>query len=81
MEYWTNREIKNLVELYGYYKVPIYEIGIILNKKQIIIIQKLIDLKLIDDIRLTLNQEQNNQINPLEVLYRVQNDLNRRMGK
>jgi hypothetical protein len=46
---WTKDEIKNLIELFVKYHVPIPEIVPILSKSESSIKQKLIELKLIDD--------------------------------
>jgi hypothetical protein len=76
---WTIPEIKNLIELYKYYKVPIFEIVIILNRRILPVVQKLFELKLIkrEDFLLILSKEV--KTDSFKVLKKVRDDLNRRI--
>ena len=86
---WQQDEIKNLIDLYKTYKVPINELNVILNRTNRDIMKKLIELKEINDPNsvlitiMNLHKEisQTDNIHPIELLCEVISDLTRRIEK
>ena len=84
---WHQDEIKNLLDLYTKYHVPIEEIASILNRTNRDTMKKLIELKKIEDPNtilttiMTLHKEisRTNKINPLELLCQVVTNLEKRI--
>ena len=86
---WLPNEIKNLIDLYKKYHMPIYEISIILERTSKDVMKQLIKLKemekpnTIGTLIMTLHKEisDNGQVDSIELLSKVITGLEKRIEK